>query len=50
MKNIGVHLKLLTVAVIWGFGWPAGRIVALDTPPVLAAWARYVIACLFFFA
>jgi len=50
MKTIGVHLKLLTVAVIWGFGWPAGRIVALDTPPVLASWARYVIACLCFFA
>jgi drug/metabolite transporter (DMT)-like permease len=50
MKNALVHLKLLTVATIWGFGWPAGRVVALDTPPILASWIRYVIACACFFA
>jgi drug/metabolite transporter (DMT)-like permease len=50
MKNLLVHLRLLIVATIWGFGWPAGRVVALDTPPVLASWARYVIACACFVA
>jgi len=44
MRQFLVHLKLFFVAMIWGFGWPAGRIVALDVPPVLAAWIRYVIA------
>ncbi len=44
MKHFLVHLKLFFVAMIWGFGWPAGRVVALDMPPVLAAWIRYVIA------
>jgi drug/metabolite transporter (DMT)-like permease len=39
-----VHLKLLFVAVIWGFSWPAGRILAQDIPPISAAWIRYVIA------
>ena len=50
MKNLLVHLRLLVVAIIWGFGWPAGRVVALDTPPVLASWIRYVIACACFLA
>ena len=44
MKHALVHLKLFFVAMIWGFGWPAGRVVALDTPPILASWIRYVIA------
>jgi drug/metabolite transporter (DMT)-like permease len=48
MKHAAVHLKLFLVATIWGFGWPAGRIVALDTPPILASWLRYVIACVCF--
>jgi len=30
MKQFLIHLKLFFVAMIWGFGWPAGRIVALD--------------------
>lgn len=45
MNLLRVHLKLFIVATIWGFGWPAGRVVALDTPPVLASWIRYVMAC-----
>ncbi|MBL6734172.1 MAG: DMT family transporter [Candidatus Poseidonia sp.] len=50
MKHAAVHFKLFLVATIWGFGWPAGRVVALDTPPVLASWLRYVVACLCFLA
>lgn len=43
MKNARIHAKLLVVAVIWGLGWPAGRAVAADVTPIVAAWIRYVI-------
>ncbi|HIG04094.1 MAG TPA: DMT family transporter [Candidatus Poseidoniales archaeon] len=39
-----IHLKLLFVAVAWGLGWTAGRVMALNMPPVSAAWLRYIIA------
>lgn len=48
MNNILTHLKLLTVAVIWGVGWPAGRVLANDIEPFAASWIRYVIAVLCF--
>ena len=48
MKNILTHLKLLTVAAIWGVGWPAGRVLANDIEPFAASWIRYVIAVLCF--
>ena len=44
MNNFLVHLKLFLVAVIWGFGWPAGRVVASEILPFMASWLRYVIA------
>ena len=44
MKNFLVHFKLFLVAVIWGLGWPAGRVVATDILPFMASWLRYVIA------
>ena len=50
MKNLAPHLKLFTVAVIWGFGWPAGRVVANDVLPFTASWIRYIIATLCFLA
>ncbi len=50
MKHSLVHLKLLFVAVVWGFGWPAGRVLAQDIPPISAAWIRYVIAMACFIA
>ena len=50
MKNLATHLKLFTVAVIWGFGWPAGRVVANDVLPFTASWIRYIIATLCFLA
>ena len=51
MKNASTHLKLLAVAIIWGLGWVAGRVVALDIPPFTAGWARYIlaVACFFIF-
>ena len=48
MKNLTTHLKLLVVATIWGFGWPAGRVLANDIEPFAASWIRYVIAVLCF--
>ena len=44
MNNFLVHIKLFLVAVIWGLGWPAGRVVANDVLPFTASWLRYVIA------
>ena len=48
MKNFLVHFKLFLVAVIWGLGWPAGRVVATDILPFMASWLRYVIATVSF--
>ena len=44
MKHVSTHLKLLAVAVIWGLGWVAGRVAALEIPPFTAGWVRYIIA------
>ena len=38
------HLNLLAVAIIWGLGWVAGRVAALEIPPFTAGWVRYIIA------
>jgi drug/metabolite transporter (DMT)-like permease len=43
-KQYIIHLKLFIVAAIWGASWSAGRIMALDMPPITAAWLRYLIA------
>ena len=48
MNNLVTHLKLFSVAVIWGLGWPAGRVVANDILPFAASWLRYVIATVSF--
>ena len=39
-----IHVKLLIVAIIWGLGWPAGRVVATEMLPFAASWIRYVFA------
>ena len=48
MNHIWIHLKLLFVAVIWGLGWPAGRVLAEEMAPFAAAWTRYVVALVCF--
>lgn len=48
MKHFWVHMKLLFVVAVWGFGWPAGRVIALDVAPFAASWIRYVIAVVLF--
>ena len=50
MKNASVHINLVIVAAIWGFGWPAGRVVATELPRIGAAWIRYVIVVILFLA
>ncbi len=54
-KNIGTHMLLLVVAVIWGSTWAAGRFLSYgqeESPatlePATAAWLRYVFAVLVF--
>ena len=44
MNHWKVHLKLVLVAAVWGFGWPAGRVLADQMAPFTAAWIRYVVA------
>lgn len=44
MVSIWTHVKLVIVVAIWGFGWPAGRVVAQTVPPFTAGWIRYLIA------
>ena len=56
-KNIGTHLLLVLVAVIWGSTWAAGRFLSYglneDNPatlsPATSAWLRYAFAVSVFF-
>jgi drug/metabolite transporter (DMT)-like permease len=48
MKFLWIHIKLVIVAAIWGVGWPAGRVIALEIAPFAASWLRYVMAVVFF--
>ena len=56
--NLGTHLLLLLVAVIWGSTWAAGRFLSygLDEStranlgPATAAWLRYAVAVIAFAA
>ena len=50
MNNVAIHVKLIVVAAIWGFGWPAGRVVATELPPIGSAWIRYVMVVIMFLA
>ena len=50
MNNVAIHVKLIIVAAIWGFGWPAGRGVATELPPIGSAWVRYVMVVIMFLA
>ena len=34
MNLFWLHTRLLIVAIIWGLGWTAGRVVATDFPPL----------------
>lgn len=43
-QKFGPHLRLLGMAVLWGASWPAGRILALNMPPLAASGVRFVLA------
>jgi drug/metabolite transporter (DMT)-like permease len=37
--ELGVHLRLVGMALLWGASWPAGRTLALEMPPLAgSAW------------
>ena len=56
-KNLGTHLLLVLVAIIWGSTWAAGRFLSYgldsDSPatlsPATSAWLRYAFAVVVFF-
>ena len=48
MKNLLVHMKLIFVVIVWGIGWPAGRVIAQDIATFAASWIRYVVAVALF--
>jgi len=41
---MGAHLRLLGMALLWGASWPAGRILALNMPPLAASSLRFLLA------
>jgi drug/metabolite transporter (DMT)-like permease len=41
-------MKLIFVVIVWGIGWPAGRVIAQDIAPFAASWIRYVVAVALF--
>lgn len=42
--RLGVHLRLTGMALLWGLSWPAGRVLALNTPPFTGSALRFTIA------
>ena len=41
---MSAHLRLLGMALMWGASWPAGRILALNMPPLAASALRFLLA------
>ena len=48
--DVGVHLRLAGMALLWGLSWPAGRVLALAMPPVSGAAWRITLAALLLLA
>lgn len=42
--ELGVHARLLGMALLWGASWPAGRTLALAMPPLAGSAWRFSIA------
>ena len=57
-EDLGTHLLLLLVAVIWGSTWAVGRFLSYgldgsteaNLEPATAAWLRYTVAVIAFVA
>lgn len=43
-ERLGVYARLALVPVIWGGTFVAGRLLALEVPPAVGAWLRFVVA------
>ncbi|MDY3330732.1 MAG: DMT family transporter [Pelistega sp.] len=41
---LGIHLRLIGMAVLWGASWPWGRMVAQNIPPITGSTIRFIIA------
>jgi drug/metabolite transporter (DMT)-like permease len=42
-ESVGVHLRLLGMALLWGGSWPAGRVVATTMHPLAASAWRFLL-------
>jgi drug/metabolite transporter (DMT)-like permease len=42
--NTGIYIKMTFAALFWGATFIAGRYLAVDLPPAVVGWWRYVIA------
>jgi len=45
-RDLGPHVRLVGMALLWGASWPAGRIVAQNMPPLAGATLRFILAAL----
>lgn len=43
-SNLGIYLKLICVALLWGGTFIAGRVITSEIPPQIAALFRFIIA------
>lgn len=41
---LGIHLRLIGMAILWGASWPWGRMVAQNMPPITGSAIRFLIA------
>jgi drug/metabolite transporter (DMT)-like permease len=42
--ELGVHLRLVGMVLLWGASWPAGRVLAQAMPPLAASAWRFLLA------
>ncbi|MCW7547274.1 DMT family transporter [Photorhabdus sp. APURE] len=44
VNNYSTYIKLSLVAIIWGGTFVAGRYISVETPPLLSASLRFILA------
>ena len=44
--QLGPHLRLIGMALLWGASWPAGKVIAQNMPPLAAASLRFLLAAM----
>lgn len=45
-SHLGVHLRLIGMAILWGAAWSWGRVIAQQVPPITGSAIRFIIASL----